>query len=89
MGLRGYKAFNRDMTCTMGKCKYQYEVGGTYEEPDLAQARHNGFHFCLHKEDVFQFYPMDSIVCEILALGDIEGDGLAYATNKIQIVKVV
>lgn len=88
-GVKGYKAFHRDMTCTMGRGTYHYEVGKTYEETELAQARHNGFHFCLYPEDCFKFYAKDSIVCEILALGDIEGDGLAYATNKIKIVRVL
>lgn len=87
MGLKGYKAFNKDMTCTMGNGKYQYEVGKTYEQNGLAESRITGFHFCITLEDVFRFYPHDSIVCEVLALGDIEGDGLAYATNKIQIVR--
>lgn len=87
--IKGYKAFNQDMTCTMGHGKFQYEIGKTYEEPALAQARHNGFHFCLTLENVYQFYPRDSRVCEIEALGDIEGDGLAYSTNKIRIVKEV
>jgi len=87
--MRGYKAFNRDMTCTMGRGVFQYEVGKTYEEEGYAQSRAKGFHFCLTLENVYKFYPKDSIVCEIEALGDIEGDGLAYATNKIRIVKEI
>lgn len=69
----------------MGRGSFQYKIGNTYEEPDLAQARAKGFHFCLKLENVYKFYPQDSIVCEVFALGDIEGDGLAYATNKILI----
>ena len=87
--VKGYKAFNQDMTCTHGKGTFQYEIGKTYEETDLAQARRNGFHFCLSLENVYKFYPRTSRVCEVLALGDIEGDGLAYATNKIQIVREI
>lgn len=83
--LKGYKAFTQDMTCTSGRGTYQYEIGKTYEESGLAQARAKGFHFCLTLENVYKFYPRNSIVCEVYALGDIEGDGLAYATNKIQI----
>lgn len=89
MGVKGYKAFHKDMTCTMGKGKFQYEIGKTYEEEGLAEARRTGFHFCLVLEDVYRFYPKDSRVCEIEALGDIEGDGLAYATNKIRIVREI
>ena len=87
--IKGYKAFNQDMTCTKGKGVFQYEVGKTHEEPELAQARHNGFHFCLSLENVYKFYPQHSRICEIEALGDIEGDGLAYATNKIRIVREI
>lgn len=83
--VKGYKAFNKDMTCTLGKGKFQYEIGKTYEMDSLAEARRNGFHFCLTKDKVYTFYPKDSIVCVVYALGDIEGDGFAYATNKIQI----
>lgn len=87
IGLKGYKAFNKDMTCTRGRGIYQYEIGKVYEENGEANARRNGFHFCVTLEDVYRFYPKDSIVCEVIALGDIEGDGEAYATSKIQIVK--
>lgn len=83
--LKGYKAFNQDMTCTSGRGVFQYEIGKTYEQDELAQARQTGFHFCLTKDNVYKFYPRNSIVCEVYALGDIEGDGLAYATNKIMI----
>lgn len=90
MGVRGYKAFNKNMTCTLGRGVYQYEVGKTYEESGLATARRTGFHFCLSLEDVFRFYKKgECIVCEVLALGDIEGDGIAYATNKLQIVREI
>ena len=83
--LKGYKAFNKNMTCTKGQGTFQYEVGQTYELDSLAEARRCGFHFCLSLQNVYKFYPKDSIVCEVFALGDIEGDGLAYATNKMLI----
>lgn len=89
MALKGYKAFNQDMTCTHGHGVFQYEVGKTYEEPQLAEARRTGFHFCLTLANVYRFYPSNSRICEIEALGDIEGDGLAYATNKIRIVREI
>ena len=27
-----YKGFNKDLTCTMGKGSFQYEVGKTYKD---------------------------------------------------------
>ena len=27
-----YKGFNKDLTCTMGKGRFQYEVGKSYKE---------------------------------------------------------
>lgn len=83
--VRGFKAFNKDMTCR----GFQYAIGETFElDVDDVLAGHYGFHFCLYKEDVFRFYPKNRcIVCEIEALGRIEGDGLKYSTNKIRIVR--
>lgn len=83
----GYKAFNKDMTCSLGNGIYQYEVGKTYEEDKMPKARSNGFHFCTNIIDTLAFYGLGSVVCEIEALGNIEGDGLAYATDKIRIVR--
>lgn len=38
-----YKGFNKDLTCTMGKGRFQYEVGKSYKE-DSAKCASTGFH---------------------------------------------
>lgn len=85
----GYKAFNKDMTCTHGREIIQFEVGKTYEVEGQVMTRKNGYHFCFSPEDCLRFYPKGSTICRIIALGIIEGDGLQYATNKIYIDEVL
>ena len=34
-----YKGFNKDLTCTMGKGRFQYEVGKSYKE-DSAKCKY-------------------------------------------------
>lgn len=88
--VKGYKAFNDDMSCTHGKGKFQYEIGKTYELSEEVEAGKNGFHFCLYPEDCFKYYPKGSRLCEIRALGIIESDnGLRYTTDKIQIIREI
>lgn len=40
--MRGYKAFNKDMTCK----GFQYEIGHTYEFDGEPIPCKQGFHFC-------------------------------------------
>ena len=50
--IKGYKGFNPDMTCR----GFKYEEGKDYEEAGEIGACENGFHFCLHPLDVFEYY---------------------------------
>lgn len=52
----GFKGFRKDLTCNLGKGRFQYEPGKWYEEPE-ANCQHNGFHLCENPLDVFRFYP--------------------------------
>ena len=65
-----YKAFNENLKCR----DYQFEVGKTYAiegEPILCK---RGFHFCRDMQKCFNYYDMDSRICEIIAEDIIEGD---------------
>ena len=70
--MKGYKAFNPDMTCR----GFQYEIGKTYEidgEPIMCG---KGFHFCANPIDVFGYYPFENtLIAEVEALGDVKQEG--------------
>lgn len=85
--IKGYKVFNPDWTCR----GFKYEVGRTYEEDTVPKVCKRGFHFCKKAADCFNYYNFDSSnkVAEVLALGEIDTDGIKSCTNKIQIVREV
>ena len=88
--MKGYKAFNNDLTCR----GYQYEIGKTYEMKDKPILCEKGFHFCENIADIFNYYNLnekETRVCEVEALGDIEKDDedSKRATNKIKIIREI
>lgn len=85
--MKGYKAFNKDMTCR----DFKYEVGRKYELDGELQICKRGFHFCENIIDVFDFYEFseNTIVCEVNAYGNIVQEGTKFCTDKIEIVKTV
>lgn len=74
--MRAFKAFNADMSCTLGKGKYQYAEGMTFTE-SYAQAHETGFHCAEYILDCLKYYPesRDIVICPVEALGDIDEDG--------------
>jgi len=87
MKMKGYKAFNADLTCR----DFQYEVGRIYETDEQISLCEQGFHFCRNLSDVYNYYPLsdDTRICEVVALGKIETDGVKYVTNKIKISREI
>lgn len=86
--MRGYKAFNHDLTCK----GMQYEIGKEYTFDGDPIPCKQGFHFCESIADCYRFYPMadDTRICEIRANGKIAtDDGIKYCTNKIRIVREI
>ena len=85
--MKGYKAFNKDLTCK----GMQYKVGEIFEINENPICCKRGFHFCKNITDVYKFYAMsdDTRICEIEALGDIVTDDVKYCTNKIKIIKEI
>ena len=85
--IKGYKVFNPDWTCR----NFKYEVGQTYEEDVKPMVCDRGFHFCEKAADCFNYYQFnpENKVAEVIALGDVDSDGIKSCTNKIQIVREV
>ena len=89
--IKGYKVFNPDWTCNPNGKPFQYEVGKTYEEDVKPMVYDRGFHFCEKAADCFNFYKFNpkNKVAEVLALGEVDSDGVKSCTNKIQIVREI
>ena len=82
--MRGYKAFNKDLTCR----GMQSEVGKEYKFDGEPIPCRQGFHFCETIADCYEFYPMNdnTRICEVEATGDIAKDGVKRVTNVIKIL---
>ena len=85
--IKGFKGFNPDMTCR----SFKYEEGKDYEEQGDISACSNGFHYCLHPLDVFNYYPPAYIGMnkfhEVEGSGDmdVDTDDTKIACSKIHI----
>ena len=86
----GYKAFDKDLRCR----GFQFEVGKTYstgrKKEELKVCSNTVFHFCreLHRIDSESNYRLsESRVCEVIATGDIVGEGSKFGTNEIMILR--
>jgi hypothetical protein len=87
--MKGYKAFNNDLTCR----RFQYEIGKEYVHEGEIEPCKSGFHFCKCIADCYKFYlPEDSTrICEIEATGNIKGDksGFKFCTDRIKIIREI
>ena len=83
-GIKGYKGLSPTNGSILGK-PFQYEQGKIYTEDCEPRFKQCGFHFCLYLEDVKKFVGSCQNIHEVYALGEIEGNGSEYATNKIYI----
>lgn len=85
-----YKMFNKDLTCTLGKGKYQYKPGEWIEEPE-ANCRQNGFHCAKNPLDCLSYYPSwDNSQCWIVEIGgDIDEDSVdsKVSCTRIRLIK--
>lgn len=82
--IKGYKGFDKDLKCR----GYQYEVGKDYEHNGNVKCCENGFHFCEHPLDVFNYYPpSESRFCEVVGSGDCDkgSNDSKVATSKLHI----
>ena len=88
--MKGYKAFNRNMTCK----GFQFKIGKEYVYEGEIELCKSGFHFCRDIADCFKYYHKhDDRFAEIEAYGDIiksdDDDDSECVTNKIRIVKEI
>lgn len=62
--MRVYKGFNKDMTCTCGSGKYQYEIGRK-ESSEGSKTRRTGFHASENPLECMNWYKYDgkNIIC--------------------------
>lgn len=82
-----FKGFNKNLTCTMGKGTYQYEIGQTYEEEE-ANCAQNGFHCVEEPIRVLDWYP-NGRWC-VVDVQDLHEDGSdKISARKMKIVKEV
>lgn len=86
--MKGYKAFNKDMTCR----GFQYEENKEYEIEGKPKCCNNGFHFCENPLDTLNYYDLcNSTFAEVEVVGDINKpdkediEDSKIATNKIKI----
>lgn len=81
-----YKAFNADLTCTMGRGTFQYEPGIWYEEKEANCAK-NGFHCASNPLDCMNYYGSwgDHQFWIVEIDGDIDEDG---TDTKISATKI-
>ncbi|MDE5888464.1 MAG: hypothetical protein K2H20_00420 [Bacilli bacterium] len=96
MEVKGYKAFNKDMTNRYG---LPFEVGSTYRvEGDVKFGNEgNGFHMCQNLCDVFRYFDSENVaVAEVIGRGkcvkfDDEYNGYydMYACEEITIVRIL
>jgi len=87
--MKGYKAFNSDLTCR----GFQYEVGKEYVHEGEIEPCRNGFHFCKSIADCYTFYDTNDStrICEVEATGNVKEDdsGIKFCTDKIKIIREI
>lgn len=86
----GYKAFDKDLKCR----GFQFEVGKEYstgkEKKELNLRSDTVFHFCREVYYLLvasNYVSSESRICEVVAKGDVVGDGLKFGTNEILILR--
>lgn len=73
--MMAYKGFHSDLSCTMGRGRYQYEVGKTYKEEN-AQCASTGYHCVEEPIEVLKWYSgKRDRYCMVDAGGDVHEDG--------------
>ena len=94
MGIKGYKAFGKELICNPDGIAKQYKEHTTFEEDgdvDLGPCRKGVMHFCEDPFDVLSAYPLVNSDGEITEFAEVEavGDVRNYKdqsiTNKLHI----
>ena len=82
--IKGYKAMNKNFTCR----EFKFTIGKEYKTKNISMCG-EGFHFCENLLNVYIYYPktIDTVVCEVEALGEVLKEGDKSVTNHIKIVR--
>ncbi len=90
-GVKGYKVFNNDWTCTPNGSFKQYSCPGVFEEDVDLDICHKGMHFCENALDCFNYYKFDSKnrVAEVVAYGKIRKERDKSCTDKLEIIREI
>ena len=95
MVIKGYKAFNNDMTNRYGS---KFEEGKIYEidGPLSFGNKGNDLHFCENLEDTLKFFDDDRKIAKVTCLGDyykVDDEQQdyydMYVTNKLRVDKIL
>lgn len=89
--MKAYKGFRNDLTCTMGKGTYQFEIGKWHTEKK-AKCCSTGFHCTDNPLDVLNYYSReDDRYFIVEASGDIHEDDVnsRIACTKMKLVKEI
>ena len=94
MGIKGYKAFGKELICNPDGIAKQYKEHTTFEEDgdvDLGPCRKGVMHFCEDPFDVLRAYPLVNSdreiteFAEVEAVGDVRNYKNQSITNKLHI----
>ena len=84
--MKGYKAFNQDMTTKHGDGTV-YEVGKVYIVDGEIKICKNGYHFCKKCADVFDYYEKPCRICKVSVTGAIQTQGNKSVGRKLKILR--
>lgn len=84
--MKGYKAFNNDMTTNHGD-NTVYEVGKTYTVEGEIKICENGYHFCKKCVDVYDYYSKPCRICEVNVTGAVQTQGNKSVGRKLKILR--
>lgn len=90
-GIKGYKVFNPDWTCSPGGNTKQYACPGKFEEEGELEVCGHGMHFCKKVIDCFVYYEFNehNKVAEVVAYGEVKTLGNKSCTDKLEIVREI
>ena len=84
--MKGYKAFNNDMTTNHGD-NTVYEVGKTYTVEGEIKICENGYHFCKKCADVYDYYDKPCRICEVSVTGAVQTQGNKSVGRRLKILR--
>jgi len=87
--MEAFKGFTKDLTATLGKGVYKFEIGKTYREEEGKTGR-NGFHCCENPFECLGHYPLNNgnRFVQVEASGSIdEDDSERIACTELTLIK--